>query len=479
MGTVEHSSIGWRVKRGSSRSMPCVGLLVAMLCAVGAGQPTVATDDPIAAAGDPPLRQSDVAVWQRLVEFAFDATLAEEQKQLLGERLIARWQEADSRARAEVLRGKDVWAEVSQAVGPEREVMRLQLREGMLEEAEADSEEPANRLILELWDAKSPVLVPGDPPLRKASGQALISLFEWLASQALNEEFELTEAERDDILLQLARQYPRSAPGDRMLLAHTEELLHWLKLEWNRAGSDARGHFRENLAGLLGLPQPLLPAPFVGELDTWAHPDGLLTVPFPADWAVRYSVLTDGATIGGWDLLDVAALGEAPAAALELQALPEAGALVSVGVLPPEVQEGRMSLQEAAFALGADLLGGFGEAQPLAQGVASEEAALIAWNHRAGDGDYMAWVTAIKLPDPEGGGAAIVARAPVDKADEYAPSFARIIYGLQLGEAASPDEYGLSDLLGLPEPRDIALDLFSMPLRGQMDLVEGLTSGIR
>ncbi len=465
--------------RGLWGSTLWAALALASLSCLAPAQPAGDPDDPIAAPGDPPLRHSDVATWQRLVEFAFDATLSEEQKQLLAERLIARWQEADDQARAEVLRAKDAWAELSQAVGPEREVMRLQLREGMLKEAESDSEEPANRLILELWDAKSPVLVPGDPPLRKASAQALISLFEWLTSQALNEQFELTEAERDDVLLQVARQYPRSAPGDRMLLAHTEELFHWLNLEWDRASSEARGHFRANLANLLGLPRPLLPAPFVGELDTFEHPEGLLTVPFPAEWAVRYSVLTDGAMVAGWQLLDVAALGEAPAAALEFEALPEAGALLGTGVLPPEVREGKLSLQEAAFALGAALLGRFGEAEPLAQSVAGEGAALVAWTHRTAAAEYLAWVSVIRLPDPEGAGAVIVARAPADRVDEYAPAFARIIYGLQLGRAASREEQGFADLLGFPEPRDVALDLFSMPLRGQMDLVESLTSGIK
>lgn len=465
-----------RVLRGSAAR---AAVALAALCGTALAQPAGSADDPVVATGDPPLRQSDVVVWQRLVEFAFDATLSEEQKELLGERLTARWQEADQRGRAELLGAKDVWGEASRAVAPEREVMRLQLREGMVKEAEADADEPANRLVLTLRDAASPVLVPGDLPLRKASAEALISLFEWLSSQALGEEFELTEAERDDILLQLARQYPRSAPGDRMLLAHTEELYRWLQLEWDRAGPEARGHFRANLADLLGLPRPVLPAPFVGELDTFEHPDGLLTIPFPADWSMRYSALAEGMRIGGWELLDVAALGGAPAAALQLEALPEGGVLVSAGVLPPEVREGTMSLQEAAFALGTAFLGAFGEPEPLAESIAGERAALIAWTQHAEGVEYAAWVAAIRLPEPEGGAVAIIARAAAARVEEYAPAFARIIYGLQLGEAASPEEQGFSDLAGFPEPRDVTLDLFSMPLRGQMDLLEGLTSGIK
>jgi hypothetical protein len=445
---------------------------------VAIGQPSGPIDD-VVVAGNPPLRQSDVATWQRLVEFAFDATLSEEQKRLLGERLAARWQEADDHARAEVLAVKGVWAQVSRAVGPEREVMRLQLRERMLEEAQDDPAEAANQLILELWEAKSPVLVPGDPPLRKGSAKALVSLFEWLTSQALSEEFELAEAERDDILLQLARQYSKASPGDRMLLAHTEELVHWLKLEWDRASAEARSRFRSGLSQLLGLPRPLLPAPFVGEVDTWEHPDGLVKTSFPADWAVRYTVLDEPVTIGGWQLFDVAVLGDVSAGGLELEALPEAGVLLSSGVLPPEVRGGQMTLQEAAFAFGAALLGAHGQAEPLAESVAGEEAALVAWRHRTNDAEYVAWVSALRLPEPEGAGIVLVARAPAVRADECGPAFARVLYGLQLGAGSGLQGEGLSDLLGLPEARDVALDLFSMPLRGQMDLVEGLTSGIK
>ena len=471
--------------RPVSQVLPSSGLAAALcvlaFCRGIGAQAPEAADDPVLVVGEPPLKQSDVATWQRLVEFAFDATLSIDQRQLLQDRLVARWEGAGPRARAEVLRAKQVWGEVSQAIGPQREVMRLALRERMVKEAETDPDESANELLLGLWDARSPVLVPGNPPLRKASADALISLFEWLASQALGETCELTESERDDMVLHLARQYPGSAPGDRMLLEHTEELLHWLQLEWEQASPETRGHFRGNLAELFALPRPLLPPPFAGETDAWEHPDGLFAVSFPADWPVRYSALPEDAGIAGWESVDVTAIGDAPAAVLELGALPEAGVLVTTVILPPEAGDRTMTLREQLFAFSAALLGMFGEPEPLAQSVAGTGAALIAWKHHSAGGEYVVWTSAARLPEPEGAAVITVARSPAPRAEEYASAFARIIYGMRLGGGSATDEgaAGFSDLLGLPEPREVTLDLFSMPLRGQMDFVEELTSGLK
>ncbi len=462
--------------------MNVIALLLLSAPTVGASGAPVATlawalagqDEPPLAEGNPPLTKPVAEAWRRLVEFAFDATLTNDQSEQLQKQLIARWQEADSRARNEVLRAPMTYQQVSEARGPRRELMRLELREEMLAAAEADREEPANELLLELWNAKSPVLAPGDPPLRRSSARALSSLLEWLVSRGLGQEVELSEAERDEFMTALVREYATAAPGDRTLLAGAEAVLAWIKLEWEQAGPEARARFEANVGQALGVTRSFLPAPFAGEVDTFRQPDGLFEVSYPREWPARYGAPAAPVTVAEWALADVTVLGEAPAEALELGALPTAGALLIVGLLPEAAREGRMPLGEAMARLSAELLGLSGEAQPVAESSAGPNAALLAWRQLDQGTPYNVWVSAVVLPEPPGTAVVTVTRAPAEQAQQYEPAFSRIIHSLRLGSSGQEPP-----LPGAPNPQETTSELLSRPLGEQMDLVEGLSKGVR
>ena len=443
-----------------------------LILALGAATP--AQDDKPLAEGNPRLTQPIVDTWYRLVEFALETSLSPEQKQQLQKQLVARWPEADNRARDEVLRAPAVWEQVSGATGPRRALMQLELREAMLAGAEADREDPANKLLLELRDAKNPVLTPGDPPLRRSSAQALASLLEWLMSRALGQDAELTEAQRHGLVDALVEEYPNAAPGDRTLLAGMEAIVAWLQLEWDQASPEARARFSGNVADQLGVARSFLPAPYAGEVDAWRHPDGLFEVSYPKDWPARYAALPAPMSVADWALGDVTVLGEAPGGALDLAALPTAGALLMVAALPEQVRQGKMPLGEAVVALSGQLLGQSGQAEPVAQNAAGPKSVLLAWRHTDQTGTYSVWVSAVVLPDDPGSAVVILTRAPVEAAPQYEPAFSRIIHSLRLGPKAEQ-----APLPGTANPADVARGLLSRPLGEQMNLVEGLSRGVK
>jgi len=464
------------MRRYNTPLLPVVCAVCALaLCNPAGGQLDQPGLDAILIEGAPPLRQSDVDLLARLIAFASDSELTARQTETIADHVQGHWGKRD-----ELLPGlseaRAAWERVSELIGPEREIARLSMRDGFLKAAEAHPIEPLAQLQQRLYDGADPVVMTGEPPLRRSSAEALISIIEWLATQAGGRTAELTEAQRGEFRRSLARQYPRSMPGDRMLLAYLEQTYYWMLLQWERAGPEEQANFRANLAEAFGVATPLLAAPFAGETATWEHPDGLFSLEYPADWPARYGSLPGATTNSGWLLLDVTVLGEAPAEALELNALPTAGALVFTGVLPEEARTGRMTFHEAAFAFAAEILGASGTAEPVGEAAATDRAALMPWRHETPEGEFAALVSAVALEEPEGGVILTVARAPADRLRELDPAFSRIIHTLSVGAEGRPE---LADELGFVDPIDLAIDLLGDPLRVQMDLIEGLSSGMR
>ncbi|MGQ9731638.1 MAG: hypothetical protein ACUVX8_10245 [Candidatus Zipacnadales bacterium] len=432
--------------------------------------------DPLLADGNPPLRQSDMDAWQRLVEFAFEATLTPDQRTLLQTELLKDWQEADNLTRTRLLQAQSVWAQVGTALGTQKELLRLSLRAQLLDAAERDPESPVNSLILTLYEASSPLLVEGDPPLRKGALDALFSLLEWLAIEVTGHPAELTEMDRHEFAAQIARHYPHAAPGDRMLLSHMEETLAWLRSEWEKTDPQEQNRLRDHLARLFGLPRPFLPAPFTGVTETWQHPDGMFEVDYPADWPARYATLPQGTLVAGWELFDLSVLGEASTEVLELKALPSAGALIAVVALPAEVLNDRMTLEEGVFVFAEELLGRFGMSEPLGNSTSGRGAVLTLWRQMTNGDEYSIFFSTILLPELRGAAIITLARAPSAAAPDIGPAFSRIIYSLKPHDSAAPP---LIDLLDMSQASAVARTLLHSPLRQQMDLIEGLTSEIR
>jgi hypothetical protein len=426
----------------------------------------------VLATGPPAIRQSDADALARLVEFAFDANLSKRQGQALQGTISERAGEAglplSMLAEAKVLS-----ARIDAVEGAAREIHRLSVRDSFLQLADRHADGPISELIGDLWSARSPILMPGDPPLRRTSVEAMMALFEWLASEATGQLVELTEVERDDLANIVAGQYTRAAPGDRMLLQHMEHTLYWVQVEYEQAGLEARTNFKLNLADLFGVPKPLLPAPFGGKVATWEHPDDLFALEFPDDWPARYGTLPNEIMATGWALIDIAIFGDAPSDVLELAALPDSGAIVCTAVLPEDARAGRMSLHEATFAFAAELLAHFGDAAPLGDVNASDRAVLMAWHQEVDGREYAIWVSAVTIDEPEGAAILTLTRAPVDQVDQLAPAFSRIIHSLRSG-ASTFDE-----ALDLPDPHSLTRSLLNTPLSRQMDLVEALGSDVR
>lgn len=445
-------------------------VILTFIVAHGAGA-AGAPEDAVLAAGNPPLTQSVADAWQRLVEFAFDTTLSDEGAKALRDRLVAVWREADNPMRDRVTGAPQAWVQIGQATGPRRELMHLSLRDELVTAAEAKPDEPANKLVLDLWNAKSAVLAPGDPPLRRSSVQALLALFEWLVARSLGQDVQLTEAEKDEFTRRIVSEYPQAPPGDRMLLAGTEAVLPWIELEWERASPEARARFAANVSGLLGVQPSFLPAPYAGELDTWKHPDGLFELSYPKDWPARYGALAPGASVADWIIADVTVLGEAPAEALELGALPTAGAVVAVAALPPSVRDGKASLGDALTSLSSELLARTGRPEPVSGSARAANAALLVWRQTEPAATYTVWVSAVAMPQAPGAAVVTIARAPLEAEAQYAPAFSRIIHSLRLGQGGQS--------VDAPNARDAARELLAEPLGKQMDLIEGLTTGVR
>ena len=458
-------------------------LLLAVACAVWAlascspagAQLDEPAPDPILIEGDPPLRQSDVDLLARLIAFAFDSELTARQAETIAGHVKGHWGERDELL-PNLPEARAAWERASELTGPEREVARLSMRDGFMKAAEGQPDEDLARLQRRLYDAANPVIMTGRPPLRRRSVDALVSIVEWLATQAAGRTVELSEGQRGEVRRSLARQYPRSMPGDRMLLAYLEQTYYWMLLQWERAGPEEQANFRANLAGAFGVVKAPLAAPFTGETAKWEHPDGLFSLEYPSDWPARYGSLSEATTSSGWLLLDVTVLGEAPAEALELNALPTAGALVFTGVLPEEARTGRMTFHEAAFAFAAEILGASGKAEPLGEAAATDRAALMPWRHETPEGEFAALVSAVAVGEPEGGVILTVTRAPADQLQDLEPAFSRIIHSLRIGAEEEPE---LAEELGFVDPIELALDLLDDPLRVQMDLIEGLSSGMR
>jgi hypothetical protein len=435
----------------------------------GAGKPA----DTQLAEGNPPLTQAVADAWAGLVGFALDTTLTPDQKRSLQAELVKRWEAADNPARADMLRAPTMWGEASQAAGPLRELMRQQLRKEMLGKAEADAADSANKLLLELRESVDPVVVPGNPPLRRRSVEALADVYEWLASRALGQTVQLPEGIRGELVEAVKQAYPGAAPGDQMMLTEMPAVLAWLEFEWQAADPTVRARFTADVRGALGVPAPILPPPYAGETETWAHPDGLFELACPKGWPVRHAGLAEPLTVAGWLVRDVTVLGDAPPDAIELSALPRAGAVVMTATLPAAVTEGRDSLGEAAAAFGAELLGRHGPIEPVAES-AGPNSVLLVWNQQGQGEAYRAWVSVVALPDVPGAVVAIVARAPAAAAAEVEPALSAIVHGLRLGPGKQPAPSAET----APGP-GIAESLVDRPLRSQMDLLEELIKGMK
>ncbi|MBM3473154.1 MAG: hypothetical protein FJX75_07810 [Armatimonadetes bacterium] len=426
--------------------------------------------------GNPALNQSDVDAWQRLVELAFGRTLTKDESAALQEQLVTQWRDAKGAVRDQLTQAKGAWEQVSSAPGARKEVLRLALREQLLAAARRSADDPVGRLISGLYDASSPVLAEGIPPLRKGSVGALISLFEWLAQRAGGSAAPLSDVEREQFTAHLVEYYPYAAPGDWMLLSHMEETFAWLQSEWEAAGPEGQANFRANLAKALGIERTLPPAPYTGPTEAWDHPDGLFSVDYPADWSARFAGLSSGATVAGWSLLDVTLLGDAPSSALELAALPDSGALIAVATLPVDALEDRLTLDEATVALAHDLLTPFGPAEPLGRPTTGKGAVLTTWTQQSGDTQYLVWLSTVLLPKPRGAAVVTLTRGPAADKATLEPAFSRILYSLRLND---PSAKPLPDLLNFPSTHDLTLDLLNTPFPDQMDMIEGLTSGVR
>ncbi|MBM3499666.1 MAG: hypothetical protein FJX74_13485 [Armatimonadetes bacterium] len=453
-----------------------LSVLPALAPLMGRGQPAAPPEDPVLVEGRPPLLQSDVEAWSRLVEAAFDAPVAAAERAQLQEALVSAWQAGNGPARSQLAQAKAAWERLGSARGAEGDTLRLTLREELLEAAGQDPDDPVGQVLLRLRDAASPVLVDAEPPLRRGSALALVGLFEWLATRAGGGAEGLTDFERDQFVAHLVQHYPHIPPGDRMLLEHMEQTFAWLRLQWEQAGPEGQSRFRDNLARALGVEGTLPPAPYAGATDTWEHPDGLFNVDYPAEWAARYAGLPDGTLAAGWELLDVTLLGEAPSAALELGALPEEGALLATAILPPEALADRMTVEEAVVALAQSLLSPFGAVEPIAQPTVGKGAVLGTWTQHCADGERLVWLSAVLLPRPPGAAVVTLCRAPAARRSDLEPALSRILYSLRTSDASAAP---LPDLLELPTSRDLALDLLNTPFPNQMDMIEGLSSGGR
>jgi hypothetical protein len=430
--------------------------------------------DPVLVEGPRPLRQSDVDAWRRLVEFAFGTALAPEQTASLQEELVRQWREADSPGRRQLAQAQEAWQQVDAARGARQEVLRLALRDELLAAARKTPEEPASRLVLELHDATNPVVVEGEPPLRRGSLDALATLLEWLVTQASGRPVEFTAGERAALRADVLRRYPRAAPGDCMLLAHLEETLALTQAEAEAASPELQARFRAGVARALGVTRPILTAPYVGSVETWEHPDGLYTVEYPADWPARYGALPEGAVSAGWTLLDVTVLGDAPTEALELSALPEAGALLICAVLPADVVADRVPLEEALAAVASALVAPSGQVEPTGEKASGQRALLGTWRQTSAAQAYDVLACVVLLTDPAGGAVLVLTRSPVERQAELGPAFSRVIHTLRLRGAASP----VTENLGATNANAVLLDLANSPLGRQMDLVESLTGGL-
>jgi hypothetical protein len=462
-----------------ARCLTFVALAVAaLLAAIAGAQPPGNADDPVLVGGNPPLLQSDVDAWKHLVELAFGATLTKDQNATLQDQLLALWRKGEGPARDQLMQAKSAWQQIGSVQGAQQEMMRLALREQLLDAARRDPSDPVGALVLSVYDASSPVVVEGQPPLRRGSVNALVSLLEWLAGRAAGEDARLTDVERQQFIAQLIQYYPHAAPGDQMLLEHMEATVAWLHAEWEKAGPEGQANFRANLARALGIQRSPLPAPYAGATETWEHPDGVFQVDYPADWSARYAGLPDGSVVAGWTLLDVTVLGEAPSAALELGALPEAGSLIAAVAPPEDLVKGRLAIEEAVFSLAHDLLSPFGAVEPLADPTVGKDAVLTTWRQQTGGVEYFAWLSVVVLPQLKGDALPILtlSRAPAAEKADFEPAFSRIAYSLR---SPGPNPKTLPDLLDFPSAHDLALDLLNTPLRDQMDMVEGLTSGVR
>jgi len=444
--------------------------LAALLGGAGAQTP----EEAVLAEGNPPLRQADVDAWRRLVETAFGAPLTAEQSAGLQEQLVALWRTADNPARSQLVQAAAAWARLGATQGAEQETLRLALREELLDAARRDPEAAVSKLVTGLYDATSPVLAEGPPPLRRGSAEALVALFEWLASRAGGAYEPLTAVERDRFTAHLVQHYPHTAPGDRMLLQHMEETLAWLQLQWERAGPEGQANFRANLARALGIEGALPPAPFAGPTDTWEHPDGVFSVDYPADWPARYGALPEGTAAGGWALLDVSLLGDAPSEALELAALPAEGAMIAVAAAPADLTDDRLTIEEAVVALAHDLLSPFGAVEPLTQPVIGEGAVLSTWTQQSPDGQHLAWISVVLLPRPRGAAVVTLCRAPAARKADIEPALSRVLYSLRTSDTPAQ---AMPDLRDFPSTRDLTLDLLNTPFPEQMDLIEGLAGG--
>lgn len=430
-------------------------------------------EDRILVEGEPPLMQSDLDAWRRLLEIAFDGTLSRAQTLTLQESLVAEWQAGDRALRTQLTQAKTAWAQLDAAQGARREVIRLALRAELLEAAQREPDNPISKLVLTLYDSASPVLVEGQPPLRRGAVLALFNLLQWLASKVGFGEVRPMDLERERFVAHLVERYPHASPGDRMLLAHLEETFAWLQAEWEAAGPEGQANFRANLARSLGLSIMLPTVPYAGTTETWIHPDGLFSVDYPSEWAVRYASLPENTQVAEWSLLDVTVLGDADGAALELGALPEAGALIATAILPREVLGDQLALEEASVALAHDLLSRFGPVEPLSRPIVGPGAVLTIWGQQAAAIQYVAWLSVVLLPAPRGAAVVTVARVPTSRKADLEPGCMRVLYSLRVGDSSSPS---VPKLFQLPATNDLLLDLLNLPLSEQMDLVEGLTS---
>ncbi len=466
------------IRRLSLAAGPIAAVVLAAALLPGGAdpQPAAEAEDAVLAEGNPPLRQSDVDAWKRLVELAFGAPLSQEQSAALQAQLVAHWREADNPTRDQLSQARGAWDRLGASQGAQRETLRLALREQLLDAADRHPDDGVSKVVQGLYDAASPILAEGTPPLRRGSVVALVGIFEWLASRAGGGAAQLTDREREEFVARLVERYPRTAPGDRMLLQHMEETSAWLQLQWEQAGPQGQANFRTNLAHALGVQGTLPPAPYAGATDTWEHPEGLFTVDYPAEWSARYGGLPEGTQAAGWSLLDATLLGEAPSAALEIAALPEEGALIATATLPADVVNDRLTIEEGVLALAHDMLLPFGAAEPLAQPVAGRGAVLSTWTQQTADGEYVAWLSAVLLAEPRGVAIVTLCRAPASRKADLEPAFSRILYSLRAGAASAKP---LADLLSFPSSHDLASDLLNTPLRDQMDMIEGLTSGVR
>lgn len=201
--------------------------------------------------GDPPLKRGLADSLRHVIECGLDSPLTDDQCALFESQLIDEWQRgAESRAGIEnsVKEFKAIVSQINSLPPAKRTFAWREVGRQLYMYAEQQGkDDPVGKLILELYQNKNSLLVPGSPPLSRQAAENYAEMSAFFHGLVARTQISLTAEQKAEVVAELGMHFPNLPLEEREQISQADILWGLVRYSWRNASRDEREQFRQDL----------------------------------------------------------------------------------------------------------------------------------------------------------------------------------------------------------------------------------------